>query len=264
MCRLVGFKLSRNIDGLHEILGPLVSVSRYDPLLPGKVVGGHSDGWGLSIYDQGLGGVLYYKSGEPLYSQIRILERLIRSLRCPCKGIIHVRKASKSEPLGLLYAHPFISNIDDSILALAHNGGIDKYVVAEEIGYKGDLDKVSDTYMYFKLLIREYVKHGNIVEAIRNTINVLLRKKAVRTSINSLILFINNSTSNVYIIEDWEHFSGDKRRYYSIGYLCKGDLVVVTSSTVYDSLLDKGFNTCKPNIIDVIEVEGHIVKISIL
>lgn len=264
MCRLVGFKLSKNIGDLREILDSLVSVSRYDPLLPGKVVGGHDDGWGLSIYDQGLGGVLYYKSSEPLYSQIRVLERLIRSLKCPCKGIIHVRRAGKGEPLGLVHAHPFISNTDGLILALAHNGSVDKRIIAEELGYKGDLDKVSDTYMYFKLLVKEYVEHGNIVEAIRNTINVLLRKKAVRSSINSLILFVNDSMSNVYVVEDWEHFNGDKRKYYSIGYLCKGDLVVATSSTVYDLLLDKGFSSCKPDIIDVIEVEGHIVKLSIL
>lgn len=259
----MGFK-SNNYRRILEVLYELAGISRYDPLLPGRNVGGHEDGWGLCIYDYALGGIVHYKSGAPLHSQPRIAEEIIHSLTCPCTGIVHIRRASRGEPLGVNSAHPFVGEVDGAIIALAHNGGVDKYGLSRELGFNGDLSNVSDTYMYFKLLLREYSRHHNIVDALRTTITLLLAKNLVKTTINSLILYVRGDDARVYVLEDWEHFKGSRREYYRIGYATKEDVVVVASSTLHRLLLSKGYSVHELKTISRIEGKGHVVKISVL
>lgn len=263
MCRLLSFK-SNNCRRILEVLHELTRISRYDPLLPGKNVGGHENGWGLCIYDHVLKGMVYYKSGNPLHTQPRIAERIIHSLVCPCTGIIHIRRASKGEPLGVNSAHPFIGEVDGAIIALAHNGGIDKYSLAKELGLDGNLNNVSDTYMYFKLLLREYDRCHDIVNALRSTTTLLLTKNLVKSTINSVVLYVYEGDVKVYVVEDWEHFKDDKREYYRIDYAVKEDIVVAASSTLHRLLLSKGYSVYKPKIISRIEYGEHVIKISTL
>ncbi len=260
MCRLVGFKI--NDSSILRVFSTiLASTSRYDPLLPTTSPGGHSDGWGIAVHDTGSNNVLFYKSGEPFYTNTLFYENIVRNLRCTCKGIIHIRRASPGEPLGLVYAHPFIAEAK-GLLALAHNGGVDKRILAEILGLNTDaVDEFSDTYLYFQLLLRE-LSHRNVLDAITSTIRELLELNAVKTSINSVILHVDSEgKGRVYVIEDWMHFNGRRREYYKIGYAARNEGIVAASSTVYYKLLDLGFRDYRPKPIHELEIRGHRVKI---
>ncbi len=260
MCRLIGFKINDS-NMLRMLSTILAGTSRYDPLLPITSPGGHSDGWGVVVHDTGSNSVLFYKSGEPFYTNTLFYENIVRNLRCTCKGIIHIRRASPGEPLGLVYAHPFMAEAK-GFLALAHNGGVDKRVLADILGLNTDaVDGFSDTYLYFQLLLRE-LSYRSLLDAITSTIRELLELNAVKTSINSVILHVDlEGRGRVYVIEDWMHFDGRKREYYKIGYAVRNEGIIAASSTVYYKLLDLGFREYKPKSTCELEIRGHKVKI---
>ncbi len=260
MCRLVGFRIN-DYSLLRVFSTILASISRYDPLLPTTSPGGHDDGWGMAIHDRGSNNVVFYKTSEPFYANMLFYESIVKNLRCTCKGVVHIRKASPGEPLGLVYAHPFVAEVK-GFVALAHNGGVDKNVLANLLGLNTSIvEEFSDTYLYFQLFLRK-LSNKSVVDAITSTIRELLELNAVRTSINSIILYVGREDrSRVYVVEDWQHFDGSKREYYRIGYAIKDDNIVAASSTVYYRLLDLGFREYKPKPIYELEVKEHRVKI---
>ena len=269
MCRLLGFK-TKTTRLLEKPLYYLLRASRYDPLIPGSP-GGHNHGWGIAFYNSN--NLFYYRSGNPMYTEPKMVE-LITSMSGSGHGIVHIRRAGPNEPLGLVHAHPYVAQVNDTILFLAHNGGLFKEKLAGIVGYRGNLDKITDTFLYFKLLISKVseTSHGDIVEGIISTVEELVTRDLVKvkdargrikdSTLNSLILVVGNDGSRVFALEDWEHISDERRReYYAIYYSRYSDIIVAASSTIHKWLISEGFKTWKPRALLEKYVDEHKIRI---
>ncbi len=270
MCRLLGFK-AKSTKLLEKPLYYMLRASRYDPLIPGSP-GGHEHGWGIALYTDN--SVFYYRSSNPLYIEPKIID-LITSMGVEGYGIAHIRRAGSNEPLGLTHTHPYMAQINDTLVFLAHNGGLLKNNLAKILGYKGDLDKVTDTFLYFKLLIK-YINNRigeDLTDIVLGVVEELVTKGLVKvrnakgrivdSTLNSLIMFVSNNSARILVLEDWEHIEDSKRReYYAIKYSKYSDIVLAASNTIYKWLLMEKFKPWKPRLLVERYVDNHKIKIS--
>ncbi|WP_448578605.1 class II glutamine amidotransferase [Thermosphaera sp.] len=144
MCRLLMAWLGRDgLDKIELITEAFVKSSEHDRYLE-KASGGksssHDDGWGMVAI--GLAGgkpsVLQHRSIRPVFDVESL--RMINLLRSRLKRydevviLIHSRKASRNEPYGEDYLHPFITLLENGAAWFAHNGGADKLKLANLLG----------------------------------------------------------------------------------------------------------------------------------
>ncbi len=107
-----------------------------DPYAPGGFQ--HGDGWGYAVYTMD-GSLAYYRSAKAVWRDPHVPPLGLA-------GLAHARAASKGEPLGLLYAHPFQAQTPDGrIIYVAHNGSVDKKALAEALGL--DPKPLSDSWL---------------------------------------------------------------------------------------------------------------------
>ncbi len=269
MCRLLGFR-TNVIRLLEKPLYYMLRASRYDPLIPGAP-GGHSHGWGIVLhtYDN----ILYYRSGNPLYTEPKIID-IITSISGSGLGIAHIRRAGPNEPLGLVHAHPYMGQANDMLVFLAHNGGLLKNEMAALTGYKGDLDNITDTFLYFNYLLGSLAKNNSmeIVDVLLSVVEELISKELVRvknargniveSTLNSLIMLVSNDNVRILVLEDWEHLEDNKRReYYAIYYSKYEDLIVASSNTIYKWLLNEKFKPWNPRPLIEKYIGNHKIRI---
>jgi len=74
-----------------------------DPYAPGGFQ--HGDGWGYAVYTMD-GSLAYYRSAKAVWRDPHVPPLGLA-------GLAHARAASKGEPLGLLYAHPFQAQLSE-------------------------------------------------------------------------------------------------------------------------------------------------------
>ena len=162
----------------------------------------HCDGYGyLVLYDDGEGLKLAIEkfdafdslnvssSNDVCATNLKALESTVRKLAKIIEGskrgllILHARKASKGEPRGVMHAHPYIEGIAARdgyrLIALAHNGGVDKKPLAKLIGV--DPDAYTDTHILTLWLIKQLI-HGKDIEHILKE-----AYKYTRTALNLVI-----------------------------------------------------------------------------
>ncbi len=269
MCRLLGFKTG-TLRLLEKPLYYMLRASRYDPLIPGAP-GGHNHGWGMALYTYN--NMFYYRSGNPLYTEPRIINT-VTGISGSGLGVAHIRRAGPSEPLGLVHAHPYMDQINGTLLFLAHNGGLLKDKLAAMIGYKGDLDKVTDTFLYFKLLVNSLAKNDSVgvVEVLLSIVEELVSKELVRvknargrivdSTLNSLIMVVSDNNARVLVLEDWEHIEDHRRReYYAIHYSRYEDIVIASSNTIHKWLLNEKFKPWNPSPLTEKYISNHKIRI---
>lgn len=144
MCRILIARLTRpNVELIDDLFGAFINASKHDPYLL-KVTRGatasHSDGWGLIAVGaiDGTLSIVEYRSPYPVFSNaVSEIIELIKSKISMFEEVyllIHSRKASRGEPYGTDYLHPFFRLSERGALWFAHNGGASKKELAELLG----------------------------------------------------------------------------------------------------------------------------------
>jgi len=161
----------------------------------------HCDGYGyLILYDDGNGLRLAIEKFDAfntlnvggndicatnlkaLGSTVKMLTKIIRNSK---EGllILHARKAGKGEPRGVMHAHPYIESVAARdgyrLIALAHNGGVDKNSLARLINV--DPDVYTDTHILTLWLVRELIRGKDIKHVLNEA------HKYTRTALNLVI-----------------------------------------------------------------------------
>ncbi|CCC81791.1 class II glutamine amidotransferase [Thermoproteus tenax] len=203
MCRFYIYTGAPEED-LHRAL--LFSAHR-DPLAPGGIQ--HKDGWGYAVYAAN-GSVYYYRSPLPIW----------RDPHAPPIGaaaLAHARAASPGEPLGALYAHPFlVHTADGRALFVAHNGSVNKGVLAKMFGV--DPDRYSDSWLLALFLASRW---DDPLEALKEA------EALTRTALNVAVLELPGPRAYAY-----SYTAVDGGEYYRL-YLVRGDRwEAVVSSTL--------------------------------
>ncbi len=157
MCRMLGaiWRNPRGARTVSELIRILYRASSNDHLLRGIAGDGrHCHGYGyLLLASSGGGWALSWRrfdaadelgSGEEsCVENLRALERATQSVADDIvessRGLIlfHARRAGRGEPRGSLHAHPYIvpaTKLGHAILALMHNGGVEKKALAGRLG----------------------------------------------------------------------------------------------------------------------------------
>ncbi|MGC8514983.1 MAG: class II glutamine amidotransferase [Thermoplasmata archaeon] len=167
----------------ESVIDPLMSafkeVCRNDPLNrePDASIYRHPDGWGfVNIHDT----IEYGKNARPVYDAdgLKVHDGLF---------MIHARKTSTGEPVGVGFVHPFHAFDAESEYWLSHNGDFDKATIAEymEIPAPGG---ESDTQVFFDLFMRQ---PGNARNKLQHAIKIVNDLKAIKSIANLFLVSYN-------------------------------------------------------------------------
>ncbi len=242
LCRLLILKTTRlKTSFIIDLIRILRKISHRDPLLEELSTTrgySHSDGWGYIFFSRTSNTIYFYRSLSPIYLDEHGFKDLIHLLKSRENEevfmLIHVRKASEKEPIGLIHVHPYMHRYLGKELYLVHNGSFNKEKLSNIINIK-DYNKVTDSYLgllyYSTLLKRGY----SPLEAL----DTLL--KATREGQGSVvgILSVENSKQTIYY--GFKVSGGGKYVRYYRPYIHEWDggaIVVSSSITLYASNID--------------------------
>ena len=239
-CRLLVFAASRGSDLLVKLVRALCEAAKFDPYL-GYISGAtsHDDGWGYAVIQEGRAYV--YKTSKPIfgdYKQLRKLLELLKTSSGEVQGLVHVRKAGRTEPIGERHAHPYEYRIDGCAFYFAHNGSVDKWELANGLlrELRINVEEFTDSYIAGKYLALEISRGGRIHEAYVQLL------KYIRTALNTgLLITCSNESPRLYatcVIKD--KYRRDRRyhNYYKMYVVLTKELSAVYSSTIYEYLAD--------------------------
>ncbi len=144
----------------ESIYKSLREVAERDPVLVREKSSwsSHSDGWG--IVSIGTSKIGHVRSSQPLFESG--IPELINS------GIMlmHARKASSGEPAGTLMSHPYVYSDNDYTVFLAHNGSLNKNVLAQKLGID-NVDHDTDSSVFLTYMMSN---KGNVGERLQKAI----------------------------------------------------------------------------------------------
>ncbi len=248
MCRiLVGLGrhsvLSRYYD---ELIKGLIGSAEYDPYLSRLTNGSetsHRDGWGrVSLY-LGIGkrSFYMYKSLKPIFIDRPtkdLPETSLTDFSDPYLiDMIHVRAAARGMPLNFLSVHPFETYTKTgSRIAIIHNGTVDKYEIAREMGIPEKLvERYSDTFILL-LKLSELIEDRFNADVLREI------KRYVKSALNiGLLLYTEDNTT---LVVGSYYLDASKKDYYKIYFAELGyGAYIFSSSTLVD------FSDYKPSKI---------------
>jgi len=241
MCRLFGVASVKEVAAEKYLLE--VECSLYAQAVKGE----QGDGWGVAWYDNGSPRII--KSEKPVYEERGRFEEATR--RAFSKIIIaHVRKASNPRNLpremiiGLEHTQPF--QYGDRVFG--HNGVI--RIPDEVMEFLGDYRKIikgnNDSEVYFALLMKEWDRLGDLVEALRSLEEILwkaLRKSNKNyehpfSSLNAIFsdgekLYAYNRYAEEEKLKRLKSLCYGDTPYYIMTYLVEGDRLIVSSEILW-------------------------------
>lgn len=201
MCRLYLSKGSVNLSKALKF------AARYDPYAPSEKKQ-HGDGWGFVAATRL--SFMYYKSAAPAWDDpipVPMWEAVLA----------HARAASIGEPLGAEHAHPYAVHLPNGgMIFVAHNGSVDKYSLAAEVGI--DPNRHTDSYVLALYLARHW---DDLEKALDNVANLYMK-----TALNVVILEYPSLRAFAY-----SRYKGN-RNYYALYILNAKDYTAVVSSTL--------------------------------
>ena len=178
MCRMMLLKGNYE-SAINPLMMAFREVSMNDPLNigPDGSVYSHPDGWGyVNIHDT----IEYGRYPQPVFNADgpRVHDGLF---------MIHARKTSTGEPVGVGFVHPFHAFDAESEYWLSHNGDFDKARIAEYMGIPVPVGE-SDTQVFFDLLMRQ---PGNARNKLHHAIKVVNDLKAIKSIANLFLVSYN-------------------------------------------------------------------------
>ncbi|ACB39783.1 class II glutamine amidotransferase [Pyrobaculum neutrophilum] len=199
MCR---FYISK---GPIDLSRALKLAAKHDPYKQGDRQ--HGDGWGFVAASPT--DFLLYKSAKPAWED---------PTEVPLRDAVlaHARAASPNEPRGAAHAHPYLVYADGGeALFVAHNGSVDKWAMAGEVGV--DPTRYTDSHILALFLAKRWSTPAKAFEeALRY----------VKTALNVAVLEFPSLRGHVYT-----YYRGP-REYYALYLLEAGGARAVVSSTL--------------------------------
>ncbi|MET1160664.1 MAG: hypothetical protein ABWW65_06860 [Thermoprotei archaeon] len=243
MCRILVSAYRRDSSIYRDFIEYFIRASEKDVLLE-KIsrYSSHGDGWGLA----GIGlssnkpVIFYQKSLLPVYHGISrdLLVNLISKTELYDETylLIHSRLASKTEPLGEKYSHPYEERIGNKlILWFIHNGSVDKASLANTLGIS-DPWYYTDSWIATKYIAKNLetcITEKNIDHCIVTIYENL--RKYTRSALNTGLLILYDQKpylyASHYYIKDIEE-QLDRREYYSLYAYQDQDIALIASSTI--------------------------------
>ncbi len=178
MCRMMLVKGNFE-SAINPLLSAFKEVCNNDPLNkePDGSVYSHPDGWGyVNIHDN----IEYGRYAKPVFNSNgpEVHEGLF---------MLHARKTSTGEPVGVGFVHPFHAFDAESEYWLSHNGDFDKARIAEYLGVQVPVGE-SDTQVFLDLLMRQ---PGNARNKLYHAIKVVNDLKAIKSIANIFLVSYN-------------------------------------------------------------------------
>lgn len=181
MCRILAALLTRpSTELINSLFEAFINASKHDPYLLAVTRGvakSHSDGWGIVAVGEidGVLSVVEYKSLYPVFSKAvsEIIETIKNRLSMfkEVYLLIHSRKASRGEPYGTDYLHPFLRLSERGALWFAHNGGADKKELAALLGvhYWINVDSGLLGHYLMSRIMECYESNGDLDECVKTS-----------------------------------------------------------------------------------------------
>lgn len=223
MCRMLAIKR----DGPEEVsllLEALAKAAQHDVF---DNMSSHADGWG--VYAIGDQGALHYRSvtpawEDPTYALIAKTAGSFKAL------IVHARMASRGEPKGSpLFSQPFLVQVNERYVALAHNGSVNKARLAEWLGFRVDLSYVTDSELL--ALAASKVDFSSAAELVERLREIVMKANATKGALNLLAMVVDPRSASVSLACLEEHPRVNEK-YYAMFSFSRGYFKAFMSSTV--------------------------------
>ncbi|WP_440059946.1 class II glutamine amidotransferase [Thermogladius sp. 4427co] len=229
---------------IQDFFNAFIESSRRDPYL-GDVAKGytsHDDGWGIGSIGlaRSKPSLIYHRSILPLFHthSLHELYFILRKMSVydTIYFIIHARKASRGEPYGVEYTHPFKYEIPCGLVFFAHNGGIRKKDLAEKIGVNPWTRVDSDIAGLFIARTISECGIDGLDECIKHAYETLAGYTIENSALNTSLLVLCGPQVKLYASyyhpkkpeEDDQSLS----RYYELIAFESEDYIIVSSSTL--------------------------------
>ncbi len=217
---------------LKQIMDGLRRASNSDPLLGGK---SHSHGWGYVLLQDDR--IYEYHSYKPIYLDRRGYDKLLETIRDSeeySMGIIHSRRASRNNPLGLLHTYPYHYMVENGIdLWLAFNGSMKTY---------GETSR-TDAYILGRELVEKCRHHSGLDGFIKCIVEEYrgLRDRIVSGGIllSMITQSIDDRIDSAIILHPiYKTSRRSLKEYYRYYLLKRNDLEAIMSSSIVHYIKD--------------------------
>ncbi|MEM0092484.1 MAG: class II glutamine amidotransferase [Saccharolobus sp.] len=182
MCRMLAYR-GNDKDYLSK-LATCLSKSAFKDPLSGDV---HGDGWGIVGLSKDK--LIHYRSAKPIFSEVDVLQSLIKSLDGEFRVIIHARLATEKKLVSQYLSHPYLETSPKLILFLAHNGSVNKNVIGDLL--KIDTSLMVDSEVLAKYLIIQGIEKLNYLKDITESALNLFMLQIDRESKESHLYYYN-------------------------------------------------------------------------
>jgi len=279
MCRQLFTIISREaISTLIQLLNAYRKAVWYDPLLE-KIRGvrSHCEGVGVVIASATNGSWrIYYErfdaneyAGDSCMVNLSALDAIIERVREIVVGggwdrlvvMMHSRRASRGEPRGTLYAHPFHYSVIGSHGAIdlffSHNGGVDKNQLANTLNIRGPLNVYSDSFLAGLFLSNMLSKGYDITTATRRLSSFVKSTSALNLNILALSSDGVKTRVKAYVVGLLGHKAEkdpNLRAYYEPILVRGRGLIGYVSSTVKDycsTMSGLSFNILNSELVEI-------------
>jgi len=223
LCRMLAIKRSGS-EGVSSLLEALAKAAHHDVF---DNMSSHADGWGLyAIGDQG---ALHYRSVTSMWEDLTYA--LVAKAADSFKAMIaHARMASRGEPKGSpLFSQPFLVQVNERSVVLAHNGSVNKVRLAEWLGFRADLGYVTDSELL--ALAASKVDFSIAAELVERLREIVMKANAAKGALNLLAMVVDPRSASASLACLEEHPRVNEE-YYAMFFFSRGSFKAFMSSTV--------------------------------
>ncbi len=255
LCRLLLFHgdLGECRDFFGYLVDLLVKASKYDHRLHDLYAclnrsdePSHPHGYGYFIaltYGDVIEHMYYNRSHKPIYLDkhgVYMAKYILDHWEHDVYGLLHTRKASTGEPIGILHTHPFMVRDGVRLAVLVHNGSFDKARLCMAIGINESIcNSISDSYvatLYIGYRLRDV---GDPINVLSELLDEYVGYD--KASIVGLAYIVEGRIKLYYGVNiryDCHSPCGEMyRRYYEPYIIRYRDCIALVSSTIHDLLV---------------------------
>ncbi|MEM0027773.1 MAG: class II glutamine amidotransferase [Ignisphaera sp.] len=238
MCRILHFVGLGKTGNLIRVVRGFKLATQYDVILDRVRRGrrAHNHGWGVAYVFMKFGemGFAHYKTALPLLDED--IRRFVKSIPMDLQWIHMVMhsRLTTLEPINMFNSHPFYINIPGKLhLWFAHNGSVNKNLLAKELGLEDLASSYADSF-FIAYWIAKKVDSID-ADSLSRTLSRLIEMGAVETSLNSVGIMIDEKNNKVVSFSlNYIAGEGEKNRdYYQLLRITPNqNSVVIASSTI--------------------------------
>jgi glutamine amidotransferase len=249
MCRLLALAGNDLGEDLIKLfIDAFVESSKYDVYLE-KITGGrvyaHDDGWGLIVLGlvNNKPTVAHHHAIEPIFHErskyiLSLFEKRISKYNS-IYLTLHARKASKKEPYGLDYTHPFMRMSERCVAWFAHNGGANKIELAKKLGVNPWVRVDSELLGHYLMDIALTCIDGggDVDECVKKAYGEVKSYVTERSALNTTLLLLVDDKISLYITHYIRGTVDENTKlYYTIIAYSENNVTLSSSITILNYL----------------------------